>query len=469
MKNVVIFADGALAKQFLTMLIKEEKTGNKYVIVYYQDATLPDVSLPENRFELMKLDPTSPTKIEKIFTKEYAKALIVMENENDSLQTYKNIRAISARLYTSLLTSQKLNFPNDQHLQILNTRKFLASKLFNYLPGIPVTAQYVGIGQGEIMEVSVPSSSSYAYRHIGNISQKNWRISAIYRKNKFIFPTREFMIRPNDTLLCVGRPEVLSSVYQRISNQTGQFPLPYGKNIYIVLDMFTQSDEQIKDILKQSLQVQNAFKNSSIVIKVINPTVFSNIYHLIKNYENKNTSVIFDFKSKRIREFIEKDRIAYDVGLVITDSKLFDLHKKTFFGIKTVILKLGNTPFKNLKKSVIFTASEEEGEKISSVVHDISSQMSLEIDLQCFQEDSETTIEHYENLSKIYSQKLNIIKNSKNPIFGLKKSQNNLFFFRFTKNILKNRLNAYFTTSTSRFYFHFENSHQILTPTVKSN
>lgn len=470
LKNVVIFADGKIAKNFLRMLIEEEKTANHYTIVYYdKQKSLPDLVFLENKFELIKLDPTSPTKISKVFNKEYDKALIVMCNEEDGVQTYKNIRDIAPRLYTSLLTSQKLNFGDDGYLQILNSNKFLASKLFNYLPGIPVTAQYVGIGQGEIMEVNVPSSSSYTYRHIGNISQKNWRISAVYRKNQFILPDNQFMIRPNDMLLCIGKPEVLSNVYQRISKESGQFPLPYGKNIYVPIDMLNQSEAEIKAVLRQSLQVQKRFNNSQLIMRIINPTIFSNLYHLIKSYEDTNISVTFDFKTNHIKQIISRDHLQYDIGLIIVDNKMFHHTKRTLFTIKAAILKLGKSPFKNIKKSVVFTASNEEAEKMSSIIHDVSSQMSLEIDLQCFQADSDETIEHYENLSKIYSQKLNIIKNKKNPIFRLKNAQDNLFFFRFTKNILKSKWSAFLATNISRFYFKFGNSHQIFTPTARSN
>ena len=101
--------------------------------------------------------------------------------------------------------------------------------MYDQLPNVPLVAQNVGLGQGEIMEVHIPFGSSYAYRHIGSILQRKWKIAALYRDEKQILPTNATMIKPNDTLLILGKPLVLDGVYRTINKRMGLFPEPFGK------------------------------------------------------------------------------------------------------------------------------------------------------------------------------------------------------------------------------------------------
>ncbi|MFX4253416.1 potassium transporter TrkA, partial [Aliarcobacter butzleri] len=66
------------------------------------------------------------------------------------------------------------------------------------LPNIPVLAQKIGLKQGEIMEIRVPFGSSYAYRSIGTIEQKQWRIFGLYRNQKMIEINPTLVLKPND-------------------------------------------------------------------------------------------------------------------------------------------------------------------------------------------------------------------------------------------------------------------------------
>ena len=102
------------------------------------------------------------------------------------------------------------------------------------------------------MEVHVPFGSSYAYRHIGSILQNQWKIAALYRDEKQILPTNDTMIRPNDTLLILGKPIVLNGIYKTINKRIGLFPEPFGKNIYLILDLRHDQKDAVL-YLKQSI------------------------------------------------------------------------------------------------------------------------------------------------------------------------------------------------------------------------
>jgi len=95
-----------------------------------------------------------------------------MANKIDTIASYNNIRKLSRQVNIVLFDKWNLEI-EDQNLIKLDANEILANRLIDFLPNIPIVAQNVGLGIGEIMEVLVPFGSSYVYRHIGSIEQKN--------------------------------------------------------------------------------------------------------------------------------------------------------------------------------------------------------------------------------------------------------------------------------------------------------
>ena len=241
--DVLILADGIVAKHFLQRLAKSEFGDNLYHIVYTDDQLKEIVS--EN-FIFYKFDPTSFVKLSSLLhTKTFKEAMILLANKIDTIASYENIRRILKNMTIVIFDRWNLNI-EDRYAIFINANEVLASIMFDHLPNVPVLAQNIGLGKGEIMEVLVPFGSSYVYRHIGSIEQKRWKIAAIYRNNRLILPEPLIMILPNDLLLLIGEPEVLKQVYKMIKREVGQFPMPYGINSYLFIDMAKESTSSIK-------------------------------------------------------------------------------------------------------------------------------------------------------------------------------------------------------------------------------
>lgn len=102
----------------------------------------------------------------------------------------------------------------------------LANKFISRLPNIPSTPREFGLGKGEIMEIDVPFGSIFAYRHIGSIRQKEYRIVGLYRNDVLLLSTKSLVIQPRDILLVAGNPEILNAVYLQVKSNVGQFPAP---------------------------------------------------------------------------------------------------------------------------------------------------------------------------------------------------------------------------------------------------
>ena len=232
MKKILIIADGILAKQFLEKVMETEAGENSYTIVTYKEETLPK-KRPEN-FKFFEFDPTSYEKLAVILNEQFFQVMIMMSNELDVKATYANIRKVDSKVRVVIMDRWDLKI-EDKRLLMLNSREILASRFTDHLPNTPIVAQNIGLGIGEIMEVSVPVGSSYAYRHLASIEQSRWKIAAIYRSNTLILPRPALMLLPNDLLLLVGDPKVLQSVFKSIKRELGQFPSPFGSNIHCII------------------------------------------------------------------------------------------------------------------------------------------------------------------------------------------------------------------------------------------
>ena len=259
MKKILIISDGDAGKNFIQRAIETYTSENIYYVVELKANQYKDIN--PARFKFYEFDPTSLYKLSNLLKMEFIQVFIAVDNQIDAEHTIKNIRTIKKQL--RIIVLDRWNLKNiDHNVIFINSNEILASRLLDYLPNVPVIAQNVGTGEGEIMEVLVPFGSSFVYRHIGVIEQKNWRIVAIYRNRKLVMPSRRRMIQPNDLLILVGEPSVLKSVYKAIKQELGQFPEPFGSNLYLYIDMNIINLNTIEELVRRAVYVHKHFKHN---------------------------------------------------------------------------------------------------------------------------------------------------------------------------------------------------------------
>ncbi len=237
MKSILILTGGAIAEEFIKKISSKRVVDNRYTIVKSDKLKLPQKL--QNQIDLVEIDPTSYSKMRRLFIKyDFSMVFIVLDKVEDAGEALKIVRKIDKKVRVVLLDMWgAFNKFKQSSTLILNAKEILSNQLYNNLPNVPTVARNVGFGEGEIMEVLISFGSTFAYRHIGSIAQIRWRIVALYRNNKLIMPNAATMIRPQDTLLIVGRPQVLINIYRRVNNRSGMFPEPFGRNLYLILDM----------------------------------------------------------------------------------------------------------------------------------------------------------------------------------------------------------------------------------------
>lgn len=144
------------------------------------------------------------------------------------------------------------------------------------------------------MEVKIPAGSIFAYRHISSIQQKRWRIVLIYRNSKIYFVKPSFVLQPNDSILIVGDPAVLQSIFHNIRGKAGQFPLPFGSNIFTLIDMKKMSEDTQERLLDTTLQLVKKSNAKKFFIRVLNPKLGA-LYDKMKQLSDEQESIFFDF------------------------------------------------------------------------------------------------------------------------------------------------------------------------------
>ena len=465
MKKILIISDGDIGSHFIRRVSQTYSSENIYYIVEIKARKYEDIN--PARFKFYEFDPTSLYKLSNVLKMDFLEVIVAMDNVIDVENTLKNIRTMNKQL--RIIVLDKWNLANeDPNIVLVNSNEILSSRLLDYLPNVPVIAQNVGIGEGEIMEVMVPFGSSFVYRHIGVIEQKNWRIVAIYRNRKLVMPSRRRMIQPNDLLVLVGEPAVLKSVYRAIKRELGQFPEPFGSNLYLYIDMNLVNHDTIEAFVKRAIFVHKKF-NHDLIIKIVNPGNI-NILQRLKDLRENNIIVEIEYDNVDLKEKFFEDIKRYHVGLVIVSRDMFSSHtmRNTLYESHIPVLKISDRSFEKVKDAAIILSDNRDLEKISSNIFDISEQMGFNIELYNYlnehQKDKEQVVEHYYNLSTIFSKSIKVFKENENPIRILKQKENFIQILPFTQKLTTRRILSLFSTDNELLYHKLDDYHQIFIP-----
>jgi len=422
MKNILILASGSIAKHFIEWVGKKRVAENHYYATCYKANSTPH-NVAKN-VTIMDADPTSYSKLSRIMQEtHFSNVFVVLEDKEDAIYTLKNISLINVKTRTVLVNQwDDAEVGKDvENLTIVHSDELMAAHLYDHLPNVPLVAQNVGLGRGEIMEVHVPFGSSYAYRHVGSILQRKWKIAAIYREEKQILPTTATMIRPNDTLLVVGKPLVLDGVYKTINKRIGLFPEPFGKDIYLLLD-FRHDNKNALIYLKEGIYLLDKLENKSLYVRILYPNDFALIDEL-KSYESENIMISVSYDSEDVKHLIEYDIHQHDIGIIMNSIKAFEADdlKDTLYDLKKLVYLFGDKLLYNIKKCVVLMTGDEKMESISSTAFDISESLELSLMLGDFDpegdfESKKMIIEHYETLTHIFNMEIDIEQKVANPI-----------------------------------------------------
>jgi hypothetical protein len=277
------------------------------------------------------------------------------------------------------------------------------------------------------------------------------------------------MIQPNDSMLIVGDPDILQNVYKSIKQELGQFPLPFGSNIYCFINMKDMNEGRIKNILSNALSLHEKLNSKRLYVKVINPT-YSPIFDMIKTLSDGDVEVMIDFYNASNENIYKNDVSRLNIGLCIVDKSFFRSNVKMLFELQTPIFKIGDFELAGIKKGVILGGDTDDVERNSSAVFDLCAQLGLKVRLYDFDPDKEhsSLVEHFENIAKLYEKKIEIVKISeKNPLLQLKKANDILQFIPFYGALAKSKIISLFSEDLNRVHFILDDKYQLFLPILE--
>ena len=474
MKKILIILDGIVAKKLMQRIVEANTVDNNYDVIYMSDLILP-VQKPSN-FTFYKFDPTSKSKLSMVLDKNiHTEVLIALNSKDEMLSVIKNIKEHTKNLQMTILDYWGIKV-NDPLVRIYRGIEVLANGMVEKLPNIPVLAQNIGLRQGEIMEIRIPFGSSYAYRYIGSIEQKEWKIFGLYRNQKMITIKPSLVLKPNDVILVIGKPDVLMQVYNVIGKTQGQFPMPFGKNIYLYLDLYLQNDESVKKAIDEAKYLNQKLKNNLLIVRVTRPTNVQ-IMEYIKDELKHFPSIVplIDYSNKGFNKIIKEDFRKNNIGMIMLTSEMFKKKDdiRIILDLKIPILKFGKENLKAVKRTVIILNDTNSYEQISPIVFDISSQLKIktkifDLDPIGEKDGKSTLIDHFENLAKIFNEKIEVVTSSQNPIRELKKEKDMLQLLPLKEKMFnKKYLFRFLYTNSDFIAFNSNKYNQLLIPIVE--
>ncbi|WP_424688295.1 MAG: COG3400 family protein [Halarcobacter ebronensis] len=474
MKKILVILDGIVAKKLMRRIVESNTTENNYDVVYMNDAIVPEQK-PSN-FTFYKFDPTSESKLAMVLDKDiHIQALVALNSKDEMLNVIKNIKARKSTLHISILDYWGIEI-EDPYLNIYKGIEVLANGMVERLPNIPVMAQNIGLKQGEIMEIKIPFGSSYAYRYIGSIEQNEWKIFGLYRNEKLINIKPSLILKPNDIILVIGKPTVLMQVYNAIGKSQGQFPMPFGHHLYFYLDMYIQTKQRILDVIKEVKYLNNMFKSTKMIIRITRPTNVGILDLIKESFKDDDTVLIrMDYHYEPMKKQLKNDMKKYDIGMVILTHEMFKIkeYAKEIKALTIPIYKLGEELTGSIKKTTVLVNDVNSYEQISPVIFDVASQLKTKtkiFDMDPIGEevDKTTLLNHFENLAKIFNQKVEVISNDNNPIRELKKQTNTLQILPLKNEMFKQRFSWKFLyTNPDLISFDMKKYSQLLIPVIE--
>ena len=474
MKKILIILDGIVAKKLMHRIVDANTSDNAYDVIYMSDVILP-VQKPSN-FTFYKFDPTSNSKLAMVLDKNiHTEVLIALNSKDEMINVTKNIRSHKKNLQMTILDYWGLGI-KDPYINVYKGIEVLANGMVERLPNVPVLAQNIGLKQGEIMEIRVPFGSSYAYRYIGSIEQKEWNIFALYRNQQLIKIKPSLVLKPNDVILVIGKPYVLMQVYNAIGKTQGQFPMPFGHNLYLYLDLYLQDELGVKKAIEEAKILNQKLKNNKLIVRITRPTTPAIMNHIkaeFKYFESINLRI--DYSNIGFNKILKEDFRKYDIGMMILTQEMFKEKEslKRIIDFKVPIFKLGSEKLKSIKQTVVLLNDTHSYEQISPIVFDVASQFKtktriFDLDPIGENEDKTNLLDHFENLAKIFNEKIEIVSSSNNPIRELKKQKNMLQILPLKEEMLRKRFSwKFFYTNTDFISFDMNKYNQLLIPVVE--
>ena len=302
-----------------------------------------------NRVVLLQGDGTSKLILKRSGIEE-AKVFVACTGDDEvNLEACKLAKEFDVPSVFAVSNSRENDEPYEREgINYINKAVATASLLERQIESGIVTPTNIGLGKGEIVEVTVMPTSIIAGYPVGKFSSRRWKIVAIFRGEKLIIPKPKTVVKSGDRVLIIGDPKVLKYIAGLIRSGEPQFPLQFGVEEVVFLP------ERNEKILKDA----KFFFDNTKLQKVSVYTCFKATSDLkgFFSREEKNIVNLKELNSceKELLETVKDENF----GLIVLPDEYREF--PLFLGIKTlpvliaeetyspVMIARGTTPVKKI-------------------------------------------------------------------------------------------------------------------------
>ena len=245
--KLIIVGAGEVGRELIKRLQKEWKL----VVIDQDEEKLQKVvellnSESLNRVVLLQGDGTSKLLLKKAGIEEATAFTACTGDDEVNLEACRIAKEFGVpTIYAVSNSTENDEKYENEGINYVNKAIATASLLERQIESGVVTPTNIGLGQGEIVEVSVMPTSILAGYPVGKFTSRRWRIAAIFRGDKLILPRPKTVIKPGDRILIVGDPKILKYITGLIKSGEPQFPLQFGTEEVVFLPDI--SNETVKD------------------------------------------------------------------------------------------------------------------------------------------------------------------------------------------------------------------------------
>jgi hypothetical protein len=193
---------------------------------------------------------------------------------------------------------------------------------------------------------------------------------------------------------------------------------------------------------------------------------------LLINLENIILEI--DYANSGINTILKEDKKRFDLGMIVLTNSLLNYKEaiRNIIDFKLPIFKIGTEPLNTAKHIIVVLNDMDSYEQLSPIVFDVSSQLKLKTKIfnmdPLGDNNQDKLVSHFETLSKIFNQDINIISNHNNPITALAKEQNILQILPLKKSMFNRRIIKFFNTDSDLLSFDLTKYNQLLIPIVEN-
>jgi len=446
--NIIIIGAGTKSRELIARLDKQWNL----TVIDLEEENLALVKKIDHRITTIYGDGSS-NYILKTANIENTDVLVSLTNSDEInfevgmllKEKYPRIQFITAILKKTSMVLFKEN-----SIDAIDIPSMISSFLMNKIDSRTSTATDIGLGHGEIAEITITGTSRILNKKLSDIKPYDWVVGAVYRNNNLIIPHGSTRFKENDKVLIISDPSKIHAIAEYISIGDYRFPLNFGNNILGLLtnpkDWHTLVDETLY-LLREfhsktvNFVIINDDKNSIFTEKEIQE--IKSYIEDISNYKNHVVNVE-SVSTLNVVKTIKSLYLKGSYGLVTIQNQKFGILNK--MGLKSTIHRLqefihspliitkGKFPYQNILISDREKDSPLKGFEIGiSIAKTLGSTLEkITVKKPEFMED---TAEHYSlpesetesnketvrRLCKLYKIDINQVYVEGNPIRKIKK------------------------------------------------